>query len=315
MSLPLLEALGRLGSQMDERRDLVSKAIGAASVGLCRDAASLVAEYACEGFFATRAKDLPDLFLTDGEGHHWSATSFSDETGGSPATIRVDSTRFTGSVYLGSGDEHLESLASLPDGSLLVVTYCAGWLSCSSVGTDGVVRELWCNVRAKWTQRDEAFVMACCVDSEFASAEVEFFLPGEHELLVFDAFTGAELRKHRLKDLDDYTVVPAGNDLLVCCGTKRVRIFSRKAGQYVAQWNQPMGDVDYEPKVSRCGQVVQLFYFRQGVALSCELRTGRVLHSMDFKRVKSTPWAVHDCSPGGAANFQALGHQLYAISF
>lgn len=288
---PLLEAVNQLKAQIRDEKDRMCSVIAASCTSMCRDVHALVAEYACQGWFACEVQNLPQHAVAAREGHWWTVSSVWGEHG---YTLGVRSTRFDGCATLHLPRRltaHAMLTAELSGDALLIVIYSTTHhsLHCWSVSACGVPAHLWDTdfpkgVLSCWFA--EASLM------HVGPARVELAVPEQGGLLFFDATRGNVLRACAWTAVSCSVIRGVDDDFLVSVPhvepslyrQDRVRVFSRQAQLEVADWVLPCAaGRDFVFIVPRA-RTVRVLDFQRRVIFSCDLHTGNVVDSVAFPK-------------------------------
>lgn len=256
----------------------ISREVAAADGRPCADISVLVAQYACEGFFAAQMSGVS--YLGAAGGHWWTLTIDKRHS--------VCSSHFPEAVpielqwpkaILQSARQVSVFMGELVDGSLLLVEAwiygLATWvLECVSVAKDGSVRRLW---GVGFTERRLRFSEAALVHA----VSSYLVIPSDDGLIAFDALKGGGPERIQVPlHMSDCDVFQGGGDLLlfVCHASRRVHVFSWSVQRIVADWPNPLMTV--HAAFVDSGSTVQLIDFGLGGCVTCNPLTGAVLNTV-----------------------------------
>lgn len=282
MSAPLLEAVEVLRLQMNEAKAALCSAMDCPRTGMYRDMYALVADYALEGVFSIDIQSAPSSYLSARDGHWWSASL--DTKAWEDAVVVVCSTHFQGAIELSSANRALEWnwLGEMSDGSLLVISRTETFTTtCSRVSTAGKVTHLWdSSQHGYWL--GEWLLLAP------GPRTFELAVPVNGGVMFMDALNGLVLREcvfvHPERVLSHF---PINDDCVLCIlhplserDAFVALVFSRLLQRVVCQWDFPFRHADWCLVVLPATETVKLVDWRDRAVISCDVATGRVLHSM-----------------------------------
>lgn len=131
----LLEAIGRLHSQLDAAQEIVLDQVVPV---LPRDVGAIVAGYACDGFFVSEIpRAAPSVVVAARDGHWWCVTC--GELDGE--SVRVEATHFDHVVS--TQGRYVRDCQEESNRDLLVVIECLAETRMVSVSRRGALTHLW----------------------------------------------------------------------------------------------------------------------------------------------------------------------------